>query len=262
MAPELSIATKQIIMDKKLIQTYGEEILCYRLRSARQKKRAQYEDFHKQLIQLDKEHSALWRKKQNLGWEPLVPPVQKGWKRFFVLRGHVAKSKHATFYENILKKINTYDWSHRKDFKVKRRKFGKKIYVVKQQELLQPYDHEFARLGFTEEEKQLFQPEFFYYKSHVAPIVKYVFNEPWRFVLRTRPNIIDKVKVKDREIESRMKQIDDYMYGNAYYGTLERLLHGNRRRGIDRPDEKYNEKNPLKNKPLHEILDELKEEFL
>ena len=38
-------------MDTKFIQQYGEDILCYRLRTARQKKRMQYEDFDKQLIQ-------------------------------------------------------------------------------------------------------------------------------------------------------------------------------------------------------------------
>jgi len=70
-------------MDTKLIKQWGSEILSYRLRSARNKKRAQYEDFHKQLVQLGKERRALWVQKQNLGWEPLVPPVQKGWKRVF-----------------------------------------------------------------------------------------------------------------------------------------------------------------------------------
>lgn len=249
-------------MDKKLIQTYGEEILCYRLRSARQKKRAQYEDFHKQLIRLNKEDDALRIKKKNLGWEPLTPPVQKGWKRFFVLRDDVARSKQAPFFENILKKINTCDWSHRKDFMVKTRRFGIKKYKVKGQKLMEPYDHHFAKLDFTEEEKQMFHPELFYRKSHDQPEVKYVFNEPWRFVLRVRPNMIDKVRVRDSEIESRLSQIYDYMESHAYCGTLQRLLYGNRRWGRYKEYEKYTEKNPLKNKPLHEILDELKEEFL
>ena len=78
-------------MDKKLIEQYGTEILSYRLRTARQKKRMQYEDFDKQLIQLHEEESALRSQKRNLGWEPLIPPVQKGWKRFFVLRDDVAR---------------------------------------------------------------------------------------------------------------------------------------------------------------------------
>lgn len=74
----------------------------------RQKKRMQYEDFDKQLISLDKKRDDLQELKRNLGWEPLIPPVQKGWKRFFVLRDDVERSKHAEFFQNILKKINTY----------------------------------------------------------------------------------------------------------------------------------------------------------
>jgi len=133
-------------MDTKLIQQYGEGILCYRLRTARQKKRLQYEDFYKQLIQLYKEEKALYQQQKNLGWEPLKPPVQKGWKRFFVLRDDVAKSKHAEFFQNILNKINTYDWSYRKNFKIRKRKMGRKIYVVKTQKLLEPCERHFAKL--------------------------------------------------------------------------------------------------------------------
>lgn len=248
-------------MDKKLIQTYGEEILCYRLRSARQKKRAQYEDFHKHLIQLNKEHRALWKKKQNLGWQPLVPPVQKGWKRFFVLRDDVAKSKHAAFYENILVKINTWDWSHHKDFMVKSRRFGKKKYKVKGQKLLQPDLCHFAKLEFTDGEKQFFHPEYFSDKWRDTPTIRLVFNEPWRFVLRVRPNMIDKVRVLDSEIESRMKEIDNYFDRNHYDHVLIRILNGHGRYNCWKGYEKEKEKNSLKHKPLHRILDEL-EEFL
>lgn len=249
-------------MDKKLIQTYGEEILCYRLRSARQKKRAQYEDFHKHLIQLYKENRALDLKDKNLGWEPLVPPVQRGWKRYFVLRDDVARSKQAPFFENILKKINTSYWSHRKDFKVKRRKYGKKIYVIKPQKLQEPGQLEFARLEFTDEEKRFFNIEIYYHPKKIDPVIRFVFNEPWRFVLRVRPNMIDKLKVMDSEIESRSQEIDNYLKGNAYDNVLYGKLFGYGRHDHLKGLEREKEKNPMKHKPLHRILDELKEEFL
>lgn len=54
------MAKKSIIMDNKLIKQYGEDILSYRLRSARHKKRAQREAFDKQLIALHYEQKALW----------------------------------------------------------------------------------------------------------------------------------------------------------------------------------------------------------
>lgn len=247
-------------MDYKLIKDYGEDILSYRIRTARQKKRMRYEDFDKKLIRIEKERRALNRKKWNLGWEPLIPSVQKGWKRFFVLNDDVARGKHAAFYENILKKINTYDWSYRKDFKIKRRKFGRKIYVVKPQKLLQPYDWQFARMNFTDVEKQLFHTQLFFNQRHTY--IRYVFNEPWRFVLRVRPNMIDKVKIRDHELESMLWAINDYMDRNRYYRRLHKLLYGYGRWSRRYKYEKNHEKNPLKNKPLHEILDAAKEEIL
>ena len=90
-------------MDNKLIEQYGTEILSYRLRTARQKKRLQYEDFDKQLIQLHKERIQLREQQRNLGWQPLIPAVQRGFKRTFVLRDDVARSRNASFYTAILK---------------------------------------------------------------------------------------------------------------------------------------------------------------
>lgn len=247
-------------MDTKLIKQYGEDILSYRLRSSRQKKRIQYEDFHKQLIQLHKEENALYKQKRNLGWEPLVPPVQKGWKRCFVLRDDVARSKHADFFQRILNKINTYDWSYRKDFLVRRRRFGRKIYIVKAQNLLKPHEGHFRKLDFNEKEQQLFYTEFRIERGSKEPVKRYVFIEPWRFVLKVKPNIIDKVRVRDQVLEARMKAIDDYLERNCFEWIQERLLRGNCKwrhwyEG-ERPDEVY----PFKNWPLERVIDSLKEQ--
>ena len=43
-ALEFSIAEKIIIMDKQLIQQFGTDILSYRLRSKRHKRRMQHKD--------------------------------------------------------------------------------------------------------------------------------------------------------------------------------------------------------------------------
>jgi hypothetical protein len=246
-------------MDKKFIKQYGEDILCYRLRTARQKKRMQYEDFEKYLIQLDKEQRALYRQKKNLGWEPLLPPVQKGWKRFFALRDDVARSQYADFFQGILDKINTKDWSHRKDFLVRRRSQGKKIYVVKSQKLLEPYAVDFLKMGFSEVEEKFFHEEWKLdwgrcYRKH------FVFNEPWRFVLRVRPNMIVKVRIRDEAMEARLKAIDNYLERNGLEWTQIRLLRGNCKWRHWDKSEKYNEVNPFKNWPLERTLDRLKEQ--
>lgn len=247
-------------MDTKIIEKYGEEILCYRLRTARQKKRMQYKDFEKQLIALDKEHSALYKQKQRLGWEPLIPPVQKGWKRFFVLRADVAKSKQADFYQGILDKINTYNWSYRKDFLIKKRKQGRKIYIVKGQKLLEPGEHHFSRLGFSEKERQQFYGVLCIGKRNQSPMIKYRFIEPWRFVLRVRPNIIDRVRIRDEKIEARMSAIKNYIKRNDLSGRMQRLLTGNVRWKHWDENERGREINLFRNWPVEKISDKLKEQ--
>ena len=246
-------------MDTKIIQRYGEDILCYRLRTARQKKRLQYEDFDKRLIALNKERRSLRKQKGNLGWDPLTPPVQKGWKRFFVLRDEVAKSKHGEFFQNILKKINTYDWSYRKDFKIKKRRFGKKNYMVREQKLLQPWEWHFLKLGFNEYEKQMFHEEYHFSKWSKEPVKRYVFNEPWRFVLITKPNMITKIRKIDPPLESRLQEIRSFLERNDHEGRSAKLLCGNYQWRGWKEFEKYNEANPYKNKSLQQVIDMVNE---
>lgn len=237
-------------------------MLCYRLRTARQKRRMQYEDFDKQLIQLDKKEKELWKKKRNLGWEPLTPPVQKGWKRFFVLRDDVARGKHAEFFQNILDRINTYDWSAKRDFKVKRRKFGRKVYVAKPQKLLEPDEQHFKKLCFTEDERQLFHTEYRTERWRIEPVKRYVFVEPWRFVLRTAPNMIDKIRIKDAELESRIQQLDNYIGRRDLRKRMAKILNGQYgdRCWREHEAERYNEVNPHKNKSLRQLLNSIEQE--
>lgn len=241
-------------MNSKLIQQYGEEILCYRLRTARQKKQMLYKDFDKQLIQLHKHERKLYEKKRNLGWEPLVPPVQKGWIRFFVLRDDVARNKHADFYQGILDKINTYQYCHQKTFLKKKRKFGRKIYLPKEQYLLRPCEYEFQRMQFSDAEKQCFY-ETWEYNYSKQLIKRYVFNELWRFVLKVKPNMIDKIRIKDAELESELQQIDNYMERNDYRKRLVKLLDGGCGYKRWKDVEKHTELNLYCNKSLVQTLD-------
>jgi len=255
MAQELSITKKQIIMDTKLIRQYGEEILCYRMRTARQKKRMQYEDFDKQLIQLDKRETTLRRQIRTLGFKELHPPVQKGWIRHYVLRDDVARSEQAEFFENILKKINTYEYHWRKDFKVKRKRNGKKIYIVTEQHLLKLRDYRFWQLDFTDAEREFFTEEW-YFDFRTGFYKQIVFTEPWRFELKIRANMIYKEPLRDGQVDSEKKWIANYLERNDLRGRQAKLLQGNWKSwSTNKELEKHNEINLFKNKSLYEILD-------
>lgn len=258
MAPRFPIGTNSIIMERKLIEQYGEDILSYRLRTARQKKRAQYEDFDKQLLKLDREQTELSDLQWNLGWEPVNPPYQKGWKRFFVLRDDVARSKHADFYAGILQKINTEDWSHRKDFVVRKRRYGTSKFVVKTQKLKEPDDWYLRKIQFTDAEWRHFH-EVSGYDRNGHFFRRYVFNEPWRFVLRVQPHMITEVKRLDSLLASRIKEIDEYLERNGHRYRLGVVRDGayDRWRGWW-PDNKY-APYEFNNKSLSQIMDMIRE---
>lgn len=245
-------------MDTKLIKEFGEDILQYRFRTARQKKRMQYEDFDKFLIELYKEQKQLYLQRWNLGWELINPPVQQGWKRYFVMREDVANSKQAAFFESILKKINTVYYSWKKDFTVKRKKFGRKIYVVRPQGLLEPDERHFNNLSFTEAEKQMFYA-YFCTDNNGRLYLRYAFVEPWRFVLVIKPNIIYRVKKLDAAINKRIEEIDNYLKRNDYQKRQQKIVHGKYKYRYCPDIEKYNEVNPYKNKSLIQLLDMIKE---
>jgi hypothetical protein len=212
-------------MNTKLITESGQDIHCYRLRTRRQKIRMQYKDFDRQLRRLNREQEKLRKQRNNLGWEPLTPPVQRGWKRTFVLREDVARTTKAAFFSGILEKINTVDRSWRKDFKKKKRCMGRKIYVVKPQYLKKLDIWEWKKAGFTTAEQQFFQCTFSVDKKGYIR-EEYEFTQPWRFVLKVLPDMIDKVRIKDAILEQRLQEIDNHITRNGCEGRIRKIVYG------------------------------------
>ena len=245
-------------MDKKFIQEFGSEIFCYQLKKARQKKRDVKTGEEKKLLRLHKEQKQIWKQQRNLGYVDVHPPIVKGWKRFFVLREDVGRCRDAMFYQNILDKINKTDYCNRKDFKRKPRYSSKrKKWVHIEQTVLQPEHSDFVKLHFTEKEKALFEEQYVKHKWRKELVKVFVFKEQWRFVLRTRQNLITKVKALDIELLKRENEIRDYLQKtNAGY-ELRRLL-GDSSSGWQKRNKIPKAKYRAKKKTLIEILDEIK----
>jgi hypothetical protein len=225
------------------------------IRSKRQRKRATIEARDKKLIGLYKESQRLSKQKRELPMVNLSPPVQKGWKRYFIVREDVRRSRDGVFYENLLQKINTVQYSDEKVFRKKKRKAGKRIYYEIEQGLKTIKLHELFKMKFTDRELSCFEYRTIYEvrKRRIETRNEYVFKEPWRYVLRIRPNIIDKIRVHDAELEQRIKIIDMKLYKNYLnYGRLAKIRDWGYDRWGDMEKEKY--RNPLKDKSLHAIM--------
>ncbi|PZR27442.1 MAG: hypothetical protein DI535_10545 [Citrobacter freundii] len=173
----------------------------------------------KYLIGLGKKRRHLWELQRKLGYVPLDIPYQSGWKRKFELRDDVAKSKRADFFQEILDLINIVEKSPRKDFKKKTRRFGKRIYKPREQYLKKLEPEVWIKL--SDKKKDLFYPGWFTDLSGKL-VLLYVFAEPWRFVLRVRPNMITHTKKLDSELESESDRLEQYIERNFLGPAMDR----------------------------------------
>jgi hypothetical protein len=233
-----------------------DALFSCRLKSARRRKRLQKKDKEKRLIQLHKEERKLNKQIWNLGYEPLIPPVQRGWKRTFVLREDVKRGEKSGFFLELLKKINTVQYSDRKDFTKKGRVLGRKIRNPREQRLRHLHLYELPKAKLTEEEALFFKESFVFHRNKVLEKVL-EFTEPWRFVLKVMPNMITEVKIKDGVLEQKREEINNYLQRNNLYPKLFRLIDGHYQcNGRDKNNEKPKYKNLFKNKPFHIILND------
>jgi len=219
----------------------------------------------KKLRRMDKVWRRVYNQIRDLGYEDLNPPIQRGYKRLFVLTEETKYSKRADFYQELLDKINTIRYSPHKTFKEKKRRIGKWKYKIKNEQILEEIDSWVFHNGrkFTDEEKELFHPVEYYDFCMKKYRTKYVFMEPWRYVLRTRPNMITKVQIKDSELEKYEGELSDYLdkYKNrARLYKMKSKKYSWKKILNEKEDIKRYQYNSFVNIPLHLVEEMYREE--
>lgn len=223
------------------------------IKSARRKRRLVKTDRDKQLIQLDKRRDELWEQKRLLPMVAPEHPYQRGWKRFFLLRDDVKHSPRKDFYEVLLPKINTVEYHHDRFFKRKKRRKQRYTYQVKQQ-LLREFSQQSwnsNRVKLTDEERVCFtRIETFDVRTYRTD-VKYVFAEPWRFVLKVAPHIVTHTKLMDADIERELAWINEHIDNNHLWPRINLLTRGRSYRWKDEFNERLKYINKFKNIPRY-----------
>lgn len=243
-----------IVPEKYIFNNWEDQI---RIRSKRRRKRETIEGQDKKLIRLFKEDRELSKRRAELPMIDLSPPIQRGYKRYFIVREDVRRSKQGVFYENLLRKINTTQFSPTKEFKQKKRRLGRRIYEARGQQLQVVHPHEIKRMKLTPHEMLCFT-----FKTKIEVRYRKVYQtqyfemtEPWRYVLRIRPNMIDKIKTHDEELEQRLAELNHKVYRNiTNYARLSKLRDWGHDRWGNKENPKYD--NLLRDKSLYQILEE------
>jgi len=210
--------------DLSFMEAYG------RFKTMRRKKRLQKKDKEKKLIQLAIRRTALFERKRSLPLIPLECPYQRGWKRSFILREDVQRSEDSEFFQTILNKINTINYSHHKHFSRKKRINGKRVLVVKPQFLneISFQDWKTNKILLTEKERSFFSEKETWVNTRKEYTVVYTFDQPWRFILKIKPNMITHTKTLDIELESEIREIQNYLVKNNLFHKMIKLTRNRR----------------------------------
>lgn len=206
-----------------------------------------------------KERNHITDEIRNLGYIQLEHPISAGYKRLFMLTYETGRLKNRDFYQGILNKINTIRYSSTKQFETKRtsRKYKRRKRKKKEQRLLEPEHSSRTFKLFSKEELNYFYEIKYYCGNCKKYHIKYVFSEPWRFILRIRPHFITKVKRKDSILEQREAELSDWLDQHHNQGWLRKIV-WSRKSSWSKFQKQYDTKQKyrdftLKNKPLHEI---------
>lgn len=200
----------------------------FRLRTKRTRIRTAKKHLEKKVRALAKQSRMLWKMRQEIPLVPLEKPYQKGFVRFFVLREDIAKTKMADFFNEILQKINTYQYSDNRKFQKKKRKRGKKIYVPRAQNLHRIPDWQFPeykKLKFSVKEQAFFVKTEVYDPHQKKFETYYEFRDPWRFVLRVKPYMITHYKPVDIELEREIAQVSSFLDRHKIQGILQKKVY-------------------------------------
>jgi len=200
----------------------------YRIKSERRKRRLVIRDRDKQLLKLDRRHNELLQQKRLLPLVPLESPYQRGWKRFFVLRDDTKQHPMAIFYEVLLEKINTVEYSRDRSFKKKKWRKQRYVYKERQQELRDfPICSWLAnKVKLTDEEKACFERIETFDAKTWATTVKYVCTEAWRYQLKVAPHMVTHVKLMDVEIETELGYIKNHIDNFYLWPRISLLTNG------------------------------------
>lgn len=220
-------------------------------------KRKHIEANDKKLIALQRRMWKLYEQQRELPLIELEKPIQRGFKKFFVLRDDIARRRDAKDFERILSVINRTIYSRKEDFKVKK-------YHNNQTEDI-PHvighvpEYKWDDLGWPEHFKKWFSLTTRHHNGKYGSmysIKAYYFTHDYMFVTKTAPYFITHVRQVDSNLERELKEIKQYFKKTNGWSRLQHL------HGTSEPKDKYTISDTIGEQLLREQMQEFEENYL
>ena len=135
-------------------------------------------------------------------------PVQRGWRRFYVLSESARNRLDRAVIEAILPVIGTVIIHHSRDFRKRRGRRSRKLVEIEQP--LRPVPaHEWQRKSYPNQWKRYFRFELLLEWKLWHPC--WVFAEPSFYELRIEPNWLWYFREIDPSVETRLSELDRWL---------------------------------------------------
>ena len=183
---------------------------------------------------------------RKLGYIKLENPIFDGYKRYYVVREDLMRSKKKHALEEILSHINTTIHCKNKNFEYLDRKSKKMKPMSQSLAPLSQKDYDKLRPGLQKYFYKTFTVQYsLFSRGWSREVVHYKFANTWMFVFKVTEHYITKSKVFDPEIDSELKYLKDKLYGqNLFYQYLSYDSHSD----IWDRKRNWNYRAPIKNK--------------
>jgi hypothetical protein len=165
----------------------------------------------KELISIWKKKWRLMQGKRALNWVELPKPERWGYKRFFVLREDVAKSREANFYAGILKLIQNTVLSRDKKFEYKdyKTKTKKPIMQYVKDIDLREWNKLIAAGKLTDKQQSFFERKWKNNPGNRGGYWTFEFKKPWVFEMKRQPHYITHRILIDPKLESELTELSN-----------------------------------------------------
>lgn len=138
----------------------------------------------------------------------LDQPIQKGWRRSYVLAEHATTRRDRPILERILKEIGTVVVHHGRDFKRRLRR-SKKVVEI-EQPLLAISQQQWEREAYPSEWRTYFHQELRHRKGRDWQLY-WVFKQPSLFTLKVARNWLWYFREVDPVIETRLSELNRWL---------------------------------------------------
>lgn len=167
---------------------------------------------------LSRQLQELYDAKYSKGYITLETPRRCGWKKYFILRDDISNRSDAHIFRCILDRINDTVYSRDINFLTKDWKTGKYV----------PIEHKLKILSLNEYNNLDDVSKKYFYKSTFKikiwnterNVIGYCFRYDWMFVEKIAKHYITKLPILDNEIESRIKELENYIRSHNLYSKL------------------------------------------